>query len=101
MRSAERAEESPEYGWLREFKSAHGEDLRRRCAAHAIGIGWKKVDGEKTDRLALIFYVQRKKPVGELACEPVPPTVTFMPVDSDDAVVLHTDVVEAEPAKFE
>ena len=96
-----RAEGKPEYAWLREFKSIHGEKLRRRYGAHSIGIRWKEIEGKKTDQLALVFYVERKHPNGKLASELVPPTIEFTPSDADKPVFLQTDVVESTPAKFE
>jgi hypothetical protein len=101
MTMSKRAEERPEYAWLREFKKTHGRELLERYGAHSIGIGWKRVAGEKTDQLALIFYVERKSPTDKLATEPVPPSITFVPSDSDKPVLLETDVVETAPAKFE
>lgn len=93
--------ERPEYAWLREFKKAHGKELLQRYGAHSIGIGWKRVAGNKSDQLALIFYVERKRPVGRLAAEPIPPTITFTPSNLDEPVLLKTDVVEVPPASFQ
>jgi hypothetical protein len=101
MAMCRRAQDKPEYAWLREFKQAHGKELLERHGAHAIGIGWKRVAGETTDRLALIIYVERKRPADELEADPVPPSITFTPSSSDQPVVLETDVVETAPAKFE
>jgi len=95
------AEDKPEYTWLREFKSIHGMEFQRRCGAHSIGIGWKKVGGKKTDQLALIFYVERKCPPEKIGSEPVPPTITFTPSNADKTVYLKTDVIESVPATFE
>ena len=91
-------EARPEYAWLRAFKRQHGAELMRRHGAHAIGIGRKKVAGEKTDRLALVFYVARK---GEREGDPVPPTFSFTPEGHEEPVTLDSDVVEAPPAEFE
>ena len=96
----ERAEDRPEYTWLRELKSDRGENLRRQYGAHAIGIGWKKVEGKKTDQLALTFYVERKRPPDRLEREQIPPQIAFTPSDSGEPVLLLTDVVESAPAKF-
>lgn len=101
MAESDRTEDRPEYAWLREFKATRGDELRRRYGAHGIGIGWKKVAGVKTDQLALIFYVERRPPADKLAKEPVPATIEFTPADSDQPVLLMTDVVETPPAEFE
>ena len=95
------AKDRPEYAWLREYKKAHGRELLRRYGAHSMGIGWKRVAGQKTDQLALIFYVARKYPLDALAAEPVPATITFTPASSDGPVQLVTDVIEVPPARFE
>jgi hypothetical protein len=95
-----RASERPEYAWLRAYKAAHGRELLRKHGAHAIGIGWKRVAGSKTDRLALIFYVEHKRPADKLAVEPVPPEISYTPSGSERPVQLATDVVETAPATF-
>jgi hypothetical protein len=91
----------PEYGWLREFKKAHGRELLHRYGAHAVGIGRKRTGGEMTDDLALVFYVEHKRPEDELETEPIPPSIPFTPSGMDEPVLLATDVVEAPPAEFE
>jgi hypothetical protein len=50
--------------------------------------------------LALIFYVERKRPADGLSVEPVPPEIAFTPWGSDRPVLLETDVVETAPAEF-
>lgn len=91
----------PEYGWIREFKEVHGRELLHRYGAHAVGIGWKRVGCEKTDEVALIFYVEQKRPEGELETEPIPATISFLPSGMDEPVVLVTDIIETPPAEFE
>lgn len=44
----------------------------------------------RTDRLALVFYVERKG----AGPEPVPPAIEFVPAGADRPVALPTDVVE-------
>lgn len=94
-----RPEDTPEYRTIKELKDARGAELVRRYGAHAIGIGWKRTGGRATDRLALIFYVERKP--GPLDGEAVPPVITFTPAGSDRGVEVPTDVVESPPAVFE
>lgn len=98
---AERAEDKPEYAWLRQFKRAHGAQLRDAYGAHSVGIGWKRTGGRKTDQLALLFYVERKIPAEQLTTAPVPPTIPFNPPDTSEPVLLKTDVIECPPAEFE
>jgi len=90
-----------EYAWIREFKERHGRELLRRYGAHAMGIGWKRTADEKTDQVALIFYVERKQPEAEMTAEPIPPAISFLPSGRDEPVLLATDVIETPPAKFE
>jgi hypothetical protein len=73
----------------------------RRHGAHAIGIGRKRVQGSKTGRLALIFYVERKRPPGQLGAEPIPGTISFTPEGSSEPLEVPTDVVEAPQARSE
>jgi hypothetical protein len=96
-----RQEKNPEYAWLKEFKRASGRELLRRYGAHAIGIGHKRVGGHRTGQLALIFYVERKGPPGGTVAEPIPPSLTFTPSNSDHPVQLLTDIVESAPAVSE
>jgi hypothetical protein len=86
---------------IRQFKRRHGRELCARYGAHGIGIGWKRVGGKKTETLALIFYVAKKRDVEELGDEAIPPTLTFQPEEGAEAVTIATDVVETEPAQFE
>lgn len=92
-----------EHAWLRELKDAQGAALRERYGAHALGIGRKRVGGRPTDRLALIFYVEKKRPPGgrEGGIEAIPPTITFTPPGAAHPVELLTDVREAAPATLE
>lgn len=94
-----RPEDTPEYRRIEELKDAQGAELMRRHGAHAIGIGWKRSGEQKTDRLALIFYVEHK--LGAPEVEPIPPAITFTPAGSDEPVEVPTDVVESPPAVFE
>ena len=91
----------PEYAWLREFKKAHGRELVHRYGAHAVGIGRKRTGGEKTDQIALIFYVARKGSGPAPEREPIPETISFIPSGMSEPVQLVTDVVETPPAEFE
>lgn len=93
-------ENRPEYGWLREFKKAHGWDLMRRYGAHGLGIGWKRENGRKTNQLALIFYVDRNSE-DQAAGAPIPPAFSFTPSGVDAPVSLPTDVVETPAATLE
>lgn len=90
---ARRAEERE----IRELKQERGRELMERYGAHAVGVGRKTVEGERTDDLALIFYVERK---GETAC-PVPATLEHRPAEGGEALEVPTDVVESPRAQLE
>jgi hypothetical protein len=91
-------EDTPEYALLLELKRTQGTELMQRYGANALGIGWKRKDGEKTGQLALIFYVDDKQsPRGQQ----VPPSIRFTPKDAEEVVELPTDVIESPPAQFE
>ena len=50
-------------------------DLMRKYNAHAIGIGYKYVNGKRTNQIAIVFFVHRKRPINQLRrlkIEPVP-----------------------------
>ena len=95
------AEERPDYAWLRELKDTRGDELRRRFGAHAIGIGRKRVGGHPTDRLALIFYVSKKRPDDPSAADTIPPTIRFTPTGATMPVDFLTDVRETPLAQDE
>lgn len=90
--------EHPDYSRLREFKKAHGWELMRKHGAHSLGIGWKEVDGEKTDQPALIFYVPKREADPDA---PVPQKFSFVPEDEEREVDVVTDVVESPAAQLE
>jgi hypothetical protein len=100
-RMDEPMETRPEYAWLRQFKDAHGWKLMQRYGAHGLGIGWKREKGRKTDQLALIFYVDRRRVSPQAGAPPIPPAFTFTPEGSNASVELPTDVVETPAATLE
>jgi hypothetical protein len=88
---------------LREFKAtAPTNELRAAFRAHSIGIGRKVTAGGTTDQLCLRVYVDRKRPMEELASEErVPETIEFVSRGLTQEVALPTDVIEAPPPVFE
>jgi len=53
-------------------------ELLRKHNAHAVGIGYKYVNGKRTNQIAIIFFVYRKRPIEQLRklkIEPVPQTL--------------------------
>jgi hypothetical protein len=94
-------DERAEYAWLKELKATNGDELRRQYGAHSLGIGRKYVGGRPTSDLALIFYVTRKGAVEPGEAHVIPPTIRFTPKGASEAVLLRTDVREAEPVEAE
>jgi hypothetical protein len=67
-------------------------DLFAIPGVHTVGVGFKRVDGELTDEVAIVVYVDRKLSREEL--RPgwlVPPTIATF---GDDGEPVRTDVVE-------
>jgi hypothetical protein len=91
------------YSLLREFKgTAPTNELRATFRAHSIGIGHKITEGRTTDQLCLRVYVDRKRPVEELASEErVPETIQFFSRGLVQEAALPTDVIETPPPVFE
>ena len=91
----------PEYAWLQELIAERGDELRRRYGAHALGIGRKKLGGQKTGQLALRVYVDQEGARRMEDAEPVPATVAFTPSGMNHPVHLATEVVQSPPARLE
>ena len=90
-------QDRPEYAWLNEYKRLHGQKLQVQHGAHSLGIGWKKVNGKRTDELALRFYTQQKQPPDSLTIKPIPSEISFTPQGATSPVLLKTDVIEMAP----
>lgn len=76
--------------------------LMRRHGAHSVGIAPKIVDGEPTDKLALVFYVAAKRGGEDVTeHERIPDTFSFIQEKSRRRRRVTTDVVETPPATFE
>lgn len=91
------------YALMREYKA--GIDVRQmlaRYGAHGMGIGRKVTNGERTDTIALRFYVAKKREAADMAAgEAIPDTIGFQARHSDVRRRLATDVIEAPMARFE
>jgi len=90
------------YGLLREYKATLvTRERMSRLGTHGVGIGRKEVGAERTDTLALLFYVARKQPVARLSAERIPESVTFYSRKAQREFRLPTDVIETPPVQFE
>ena len=59
-------------------------ELMKRHNAHAIGIGYKYVNGKRTNQIAIVFFVHRKRPpkqLQKLKIEAIPETLFGYPTD--------------------
>ena len=87
----------PDHETIRAFKAAHGEELRERYGAHAVGIGRRRVDGVKLDELALVLYVESRS---DGRAREIPSHFTFHP-DGGAPVEIPSTVVEQPRAREE
>jgi len=59
-------------------------ELMRKHNAHAVGVGYKYVNGKRTDQIAIVFFVHRKRPLKQLKklkIEVIPETLFGYPTD--------------------
>lgn len=87
------------YPLLREFlKRLIRDNPFSRFGVHAVGIGRKRVDGQATDRLALLFYADAKiSPIQLTRGRRVPASFRTFSAKQNREVELATDVIESPP----
>lgn len=79
---------------VREAKARFGGDLMRNPDVHGIGVGRRREGGEKTDELAIVVHVQRKRPVEDVAPDRLlPKSVSYLDREGKK-VEIPVDVVE-------
>ena len=67
---------------VKRVKAAYEEELMGKSGVVALAIGYRYVDGEKTNELCIICHVVKKKPIGELKeHEIIPEEIDGVPVD--------------------
>lgn len=90
------------YALLREYKATMIDRERLgRLGAHSVGIGRKEAGGKRTNTLALLFYLSRKRSVAQLSGrQRIPASVTFFSRIANRQVRLPTDVIETPPPTF-
>lgn len=62
----------------------HRSEIRNRYSINQMGVGYKTAGGRITNKVALVFYVDKKKSKSELASqgiEPVPKEIEGIPTD--------------------
>lgn len=87
---------------LREAKTRFGRDLLELPSVHGIGIGRKRVNGQKTDNLAIIVHVYNKVPEHRLEpSERIPAKLRFVSTREGREISVLTDVREVAPPRPE
>jgi hypothetical protein len=70
--------------------------------AHSVGIGRKIVNGKRTNRVAIRYYVEKKLAQGELSsARAVPKAHKFFSRAKGGNVTVLTDIIETPQAEFE
>ncbi|MFW6195442.1 MAG: hypothetical protein ACOC5M_02860 [Chloroflexota bacterium] len=92
----------PEYAVIREFQAQLlRSDPFSRFGTHAVGIGRKVRGGQRTDSLALRFYVPCKLPRNQLPPERrIPTAFRYFSADLGRDVEVPTDVIESAPPQL-
>ena len=80
-----------EYEHVRAVKEAHERELLAKQNVLGVGVGYKVVEGKRTDSLAIIVMVRDKIPESLLALEEIiPREIDGVPVDVQDVGELRT-----------
>ncbi|NEJ17756.1 DNA/RNA non-specific endonuclease [Rhizobium leguminosarum] len=88
-RKTGRPNASPTIEVMERFIRAKGSEYLARPNVNSIGIGYKTIDGKRTDTLSIQFSVDKKVAEPQaLGSEPIPEVVVF------EGVTLPTDVVQ-------
>ena len=71
-----------EYELVKSVKEAHERELLAKQNVVGCGVGYKFVDGKRTDKLAIVLMVRKKTPEGLLELEEIiPREIDGVPVD--------------------
>lgn len=71
---------------IRKVKDKHEAELMKKTGVVGCAVGYKYVDGQKTDELCIVCYVKEKRPKNQLKKEDIIPSEI-------DGIL--TDVVES------
>lgn len=80
---------------VREAKARFGKELLANPDVHGLGVGFRRQGGEKTEELALVVHVQRKRPLHEVPSGRVLPASVTFTSRKGRTVEVPVDVVEA------
>ncbi len=84
---------------LREAKSKYREELLKHPNIHGIGIGYKRTNGKKTDKLCIVIHVHRKLPLDRVRkSRLIPKEFRFYSNSAESEITVLTDVQEVVPA---
>ncbi len=79
---------------VREAKARFGDELLKNPDVHGIGVGRRRIAGKKTDELAIVVHVQRKRPAEEVPPQRlIPKSVRYVNRDREE-IEIPIDVVE-------
>ena len=67
------------YEEILKVKEKHAEEILSHEGVHSVGIGYKRVNGEKTDELAILVFVADKKSIDE--AELIPNTIEEVAIE--------------------
>ena len=71
-----------EYEHVKSVKETHERELLAKQNVVGCGVGYKFVDGKRTDKLAIVVMVRKKTPEGLLELEEIiPREIDSVPVD--------------------
>jgi hypothetical protein len=89
------ANKDQEMRQLREALSRYGRELLQIPGVHGVGIGYKEVQGERTEQVALVVRVDKKSPREMIdPRELIPPEFAFYAESTAEVVRVVTDVQE-------
>jgi hypothetical protein len=57
------------------------DEFQEKYGVDQMGVGYKKMDGRITDKIALVFYVKRKKQKPELSSDQIPENIDGIATD--------------------
>jgi hypothetical protein len=79
---------------VREAKARFGRELLENPDVHGVGVGLRRRGGEKTNELAVVVHVQRKRPEAEVAPRNLLPRSLRFRRRNGEEVEVPVDVVE-------
>jgi hypothetical protein len=67
---------------IKKIKEKHEQELMSKAGVVGCSIGYKHIDGKKTDKLSIVCYVRKKKKVEDLKIKDIiPEEIEGIPID--------------------